>query len=133
MFIKGQRLYTTGRNIFVAFYHLIRSHCFNLFCSIGLPVSHNLKFFLYTPVRVLSSVLCTSVTDPGFYPGSRISDPRSESRNQDPGSWIQDPTTATKEDREKFCCPTFSLWPQISQIVNYFIFELVKKKSVPSH
>ncbi len=45
-------------------------------------------------VRMLSSVLCTSVADSGCF-------------ILEPGSRIQDPTTATNDKGEKFCCPLF--------------------------
>ncbi len=56
----------------------------------------------------------------------------------DPGSWflsipdtisrIPDPKTATKERGEKNLLSYLLLEPQISQIINYFIFEMLKKK-----
>ncbi len=45
-----------------------------------------------------------------------------------PGSRILDPKTATKERYKKNLLCFLFLKPQISQIENYFIFELVKKK-----
>jgi hypothetical protein len=58
------------------------------------------------------------IPNPGFYP----------SQIPDPGSQIPDPTTATKEEGENICCPTFFCSHKYHKIVNYFIFELKKKK-----
>jgi hypothetical protein len=58
--------------------------------------------------------------------GSRISDPGS--RISDPGSRIPDPKTATKEGGEKISCHTFLCSHKFHKIVNYFSFEVLKKK-----
>jgi hypothetical protein len=63
------------------------------------------------------------------YPGSRIlifTHPGS--RSSDPGSRIPDPKTATKERGEKFFCHTFLCSHKFHKIVNYFSFEVLKKK-----
>jgi hypothetical protein len=61
------------------------------------------------------------IPDPDFYP--------SASRIPDPGSWIPDPKTATKERGEKkICCHTFFCSQKFHKIVNYFIIEMLKKK-----
>ncbi len=46
----------------------------------------------------------------------------------DPGSRIPDPKTATEERGQKFCCHTFFCSYKFHKILNYFIFELLKKK-----
>jgi hypothetical protein len=52
----------------------------------------------------------------------------------DPSSRISDPTTATKEEGEKFFCPTFSLLTtNITKLNIIFIVEQVKKKFEPIH
>jgi hypothetical protein len=61
------------------------------------------------------------------YPGSRILIfVHSASRMSDPGSRIQ----KQKQKRwvKKICCSTFLCSHKYHKIVNYFIFELVKKK-----
>jgi hypothetical protein len=66
--------------------------------------------------------------DPDFYPsripdlGSRISDPRS--RIPDPGS-----KKRTKERGEKIYYQTFLCSHKFHKNVNYFIFEVLKKKN----
>jgi hypothetical protein len=64
------------------------------------------------------------------YPGSRILIfTHSGSRIPDPGSRIPDPKTATKERGEKkISCHTFLCSHKFHKIVNYFIFEVLKKK-----
>jgi hypothetical protein len=64
------------------------------------------------------------------YPGSRILIfTHSGSRIPDPGSRIPDPKTATKERGEKkISCHTFLCSHKFHNIVNYFIFEVLKKK-----
>jgi hypothetical protein len=69
------------------------------------------------------------IPDPGsriLDPGSRIPDPGS--RIPDPGSWIPDPKTATKEKGEKISGHTFLCNHKFLKIVNYFSFEVLKKK-----
>jgi len=46
----------------------------------------------------------------------------------DPGSRIPDPKTVTKERGEKNFCQTFFCSHKFHKIVNYFIFEMLKKK-----
>jgi hypothetical protein len=58
------------------------------------------------------------IPDPDFYP-SRISDP---------GSRIPDPKTATKKRGEQIFCQPFFCSHKFHKIVNYFIFEMLKKK-----
>jgi hypothetical protein len=56
-----------------------------------------------------------------IHPGSQISDT---------GSRIQDPTTATKEERRKTLVsllPTFNRSHKLHKIVKYFIFEQVQR------
>jgi hypothetical protein len=71
------------------------------------------------------------------YPGSRIlifTHPRSRflpipdrrSRISDPGSWIQKPQE--KRGVKKFFCHTFLCSHKFHKIVNYFSFEVLKKK-----
>ncbi len=45
-----------------------------------------------------------------------------------PGSWIPDPKTVTKERGEKNVCQTFFCSHKFHKNVNYFIFEMLKKK-----
>ncbi len=73
------------------------------------------------------------IPDPDFYPsripdlGSRIPDPGS--RIPDPGSRIQDPKRATKERGEKkLHVKPFYVATKFNKIVNYFSFEVLKKK-----
>ncbi len=70
----------------------------------------------------------TIVADPGCL--SRIPDPEFyPSRIPDPWSGIPDPKTATKESGEKiFFCHTFLCSHKFHKIVNYFSFEVLKKK-----
>ncbi len=57
------------------------------------------------------------------HPGSRI---------PDPGSRIPDPKTATKKRGEKkISCHTFLCTHKCHKIVNYFSFEVLKKKFGP--
>jgi hypothetical protein len=68
------------------------------------------------------------IPDPDFLPmpdpGSIISYP---------GSRIPDPKTLTKErDEKKFSCHTFFCSHKFYKIVNYFIFEVLKKTIWPS-
>ncbi len=66
------------------------------------------------------------IPDPDFYP-SRIPDPGS--RISDPGSRIPDPKNRNKrEGWKKMCCQTFFFSHKFHKIVNYFIFEMLKKK-----
>ena len=69
-----------------------------------------------------------SVADPGCL--SRIPDPDFyPSRNPDPGSRIPDPKTATKERGEKkLDVNPFYVATKFNKIVNYFSFEVLKKK-----
>jgi hypothetical protein len=64
------------------------------------------------------------------YPGSRIlifTHPRSQI--PDPGSWISDSKTATKErGGKKLCCHNFLCSHKFHKIANYFSFEVLKKK-----
>jgi hypothetical protein len=53
--------------------------------------------------------------------GMFIPDPGCLSRIPDPGSWIPDPKTGT-------ICHTFFCSHKFHKIVNYFIFEMLKKK-----
>jgi hypothetical protein len=71
--------------------------------------------------------LC-SVADPGCL--SQIPDPDFYlSRIPDPGSRIPDPKTATKERGEKkFDVKPFYVATKLNKIVNYFSFEVLKKK-----
>jgi hypothetical protein len=66
------------------------------------------------------------ILDPDFYP-SRI--PDLGSQIPDPGSLIPDPKTVTKErgEKKKFCY-TFLCSHKFHKIVNYFSFEVLKKK-----
>jgi hypothetical protein len=74
------------------------------------------------PVGSVTVPGCLSqISDPDFYPSSRISDPRS--RISDPGSRIQESKTATKEEGEQFHIA--------SNIAKIFIFELEKKHCEP--
>jgi hypothetical protein len=58
--------------------------------------------------------------NPDFYP----------SRIPDPGSRIPDPKTAAKEKGEKkISCHTFLCSLKFHKIVNYFSFEVLKKKT----
>jgi hypothetical protein len=54
------------------------------------------------------------------YPGSRI---------PDPVSGIPNPKTGTKERAEKDCCQTFLCRHKFHKNVNYFIYEVLKKKN----
>jgi hypothetical protein len=68
-----------------------------------------------------------SVADPGCL--SRIPDPDFyPSRIPDPGSWIPDPKTATKERGEKKLVAIPLCSHKFHKIVNYFSFEVLKKK-----
>jgi hypothetical protein len=49
----------------------------------------------------------------------------------DPGSRILDPKTATKERVEKNLLSNLFLYHKFHKIVNYFIFEMLKKKFGP--
>ena len=73
------------------------------------------------------------------YPGSRIPDPGSRilifthpgSRIPDPGSRIPDPGSKNSNKRErwkKISCHTFLCSHKFHKIVNYFSFEVLKKK-----
>jgi hypothetical protein len=65
--------------------------------------------------------LKVSVADPGCL--SRIPDPDFYP------SRIPDPKTATKERGERiFFCHTFFCSHKLHKIINYFIFEMLKKK-----
>jgi hypothetical protein len=70
----------------------------------------------------------SSVADPGCL--SRILDPDFYPHQiPDPGSRIPDPKTATKERGEKkISCHTFLCSHKFHKIVNYFSFEVLKKK-----
>jgi hypothetical protein len=66
---------------------------------------------------VADPICLSRIPDLDFYP-SRISDPR-----------IPDPKTATKERGEKkISCHTFLCSHKFHKIVNYFSFEVLKKK-----
>jgi hypothetical protein len=61
---------------------------------------------------VADSGCLSRIPDPDFYP-----------------SWIPDPKTATKERGEKkISCHTFLCSHKFHKIVNYFSFEVLKKK-----
>jgi hypothetical protein len=72
------------------------------------------------------------IPDPGSriliftHPGSRI--PDLESRIPDLESRIPDPKTGTKERGETIFFYTFFCSHKFHKIVNYFIFEMLKKK-----
>jgi hypothetical protein len=69
-----------------------------------------------------------SVADPGCL--SWILDPDFfHFTHPDPGSRIPDPKTVTKERGEKNFCQTFFCSHKFHKIVNYFIFEMLKKKN----
>ncbi len=61
------------------------------------------------------------------HPGSRI--PDLGSRISDPGSRIPDPKTATKESEKKLYVKPFYVATKFNKIVNYFSFEVLKKKN----
>jgi hypothetical protein len=73
-------------------------------------------------------MMVISVADPGCL--SRIPDPDFyPSRIPDPGSRIPDPKTATKERGEKkLDVKPFYVAAKFNKIVNYFSFEVLKKK-----
>jgi hypothetical protein len=72
-------------------------------------------FLLHATWYFYSLVMCyfcvnTSVPDPGCLFGSRVRTfihPGSQIQIQDPGSQMLNPTTATQEEREENCRPTF--------------------------
>ncbi len=72
-----------------------------------------MSFNCYKPVLRIRDV----------YPGSRIL------IFTHPGSRIPYPKTATKERGEKICCHTFLGSHKFHKIVNYFSFEVLKKKN----
>jgi hypothetical protein len=65
-------------------------------------------------------------------PGPRLPPiPDPGSRIPGPGSRIPDPKTATKEtDEKKISCHTFLCSHKFHKIVNYFSFEVLKKKNL---
>jgi hypothetical protein len=81
--------------------------------------------------RSCPALLLGSVADPGCL--SRIPDPDFyPSRVPDPGSRITDPKTATKERGEKkLDVKAFYVATKFNKIVNYFSFEVLKKKFGP--
>ncbi len=88
-----------------------------------------LEIFNYTfrvKIQLVVTKVC-SVADPGCL--SRIPDPDFyPSRIPDLGSRIPDPKTATKERWKKISCHTFLCSHKFHKIVNYFSFEVPKKK-----
>jgi hypothetical protein len=62
------------------------------------------------------------IPDPDFYP----------SRIPDPGSWIPDPKTATKDRSEKIFCQTIFRSLKFHKTEYYFIFDMLKKKNWPN-
>ncbi len=70
----------------------------------------------------------SSVADPGCYPGSWfLPVPGLGSWISDLGSWISDPKTSKKGGVKQICCHTIFCSHKFHKIVNYFIFEMLKK------
>ncbi len=67
----------------------------------------------------------SQIPDPDFYP-SRIPDPGS--RISDPGSRIPDPTQEQKRGMKKNILSYLFCSQKFNKLVNYFIFEMLKKK-----